>query len=773
MIGIEDLRRKGLLGARMAGELLAKGFVSVMDLRGHSIKELYGERQTFDRESRRLRQTLKDMGMVWTRYIDFDKGVETFAMDAFDQMCTDFTQVEPWLREGLVHAQLADFYVRHFPEELFKLFNHLSEQDQIQCRSALLLFANRIYRHARQRGRDNEYEQGMLYLQSQVMYFSRTERYRNGSDLWRSFIQATYDWLAFFYFTLRERELIRQLGLCLPELLDMESIQIAQGVTVPLNLQHRIVSFVYKLRRLNDLYYSGSEEQVRQALANMPVVCLSEERQAEVTQLTHKLGYCPALSVIRLFFSQSPSPACRYWHYRLCVQQGNQRVFRPAMAQEDWLRILEDREEGRRRWQSWLPDRYRELCGDKGVKYALSPSDVRLLQNERMPVTLKGWFTLLGLIYRVDYISVDHCEAIIRRDKLPRFRARRVIEWAAQTRERMAEGVSTSVDEALQGAARVYHRSLLPLVEAACRKFRLPLPDRQGLIVAMTSRRVTRDRVFSILRERKVPMTLGEIRQALGERFPTLLIETDERLLRDMLQQDERFLSLKRTGYYGLMEWQSEGRLSIGQRVRILLGGKERPVSVEELLGPLQATHPALTLKNLRSTLRGLEGKGVRDYGLGFFGLQEVTYEGYTPLSVPLRQDPAFDSRLEEMRAYIADHQELPLATDEEGIRLALWWNRVETGMTRLTLAQKKRVRELVGWVSREGFPRDREEKAFWERCRQLMALAEAGRTPDGELLQWLRTQVARQRGLVGVRKRYLKELLRELQALGREWVTD
>ena len=49
MIGIEDLRRKGLLGARMAGELLAKGFVSVMDLRGHSIKELYGERQTFDR----------------------------------------------------------------------------------------------------------------------------------------------------------------------------------------------------------------------------------------------------------------------------------------------------------------------------------------------------------------------------------------------------------------------------------------------------------------------------------------------------------------------------------------------------------------------------------------------------------------------------------------------------------------------------------------------------------------------------------------------------
>lgn len=765
MIGIRDLAQKGLLGKRMASELLDRGLVSVMDLRGRRIKELYGTRRTFDRESRRLRQTLKEMGMIWTRYIDFDKGVETYAMYAFDQMCADFSDVAQSLRSELVHAQMADFYIRFFPEALFQLFAELPDEPQMRCRSAVLLLANRIYRHARQCGRDKEYEAGMLYLQSQVMNFSRAGHFLKGNELWRSFIQSVYDWLSYFYFSVREQELINEMGIRLPDLLDIETMQIAER-SLPVNLRQRIVAFVYQIRRLNDLYCSYDERQLRSAISHMPVICLPEEQQNEVAQMKTKLGFYPALHVIRLFLANSPSPACRYWYFRLCRQLDLGKVNRPFMTALEWERIMEDRERGRALWQQWLPIRYKTLRGDQGVKIDLSPEDSKLLQQERLPARMRGLFMLLSLVYPVDYIRIDQHEAIIRRDKLPRFKVQHILHWAADVRDRMPQGMSTSVREALKGAAKYYHYRLIPLVEAACQKFKIPLPDKAGNVIIQTSSRVIRDRVAQLLREKGEPMALKDVMAELECRFPELIIDTDEKLLRDKLLRDGRFLALKRTGFYGLIEWQTEGRMSIYQRVRELLLQRPRPMSLEELLSPLLTTHPALTTQNLRKALRAQEGKGLRAYGLDFYGLTEVSYWGYTPLSVPLRSDPEFDLRFQELEAYIKQHRALPMVDQEESIRLALWWNRFVVGMTRLTLSQRKRVFALEGWIRREGFPRDLEEKRYLERCEAVARLAQDGQLPQGELLEWFRFQCDHSSRLNGVRKRYFADLRKVLKDL-------
>ena len=763
MIGIVDLRRKRLLGKHMTQELLDKGFVSVLDLRFHPIMEIYGSRRSDHSECRRLRLTLRELGMVWTRFIDFDKGCETFSMAAFDQMCYDFSDVEDLLRTRLVHAQLLDFYIRFFPEALFDLFANLPDQTQIRCRSALLLFANRVAKHAKQSGDGRGYDRGVLLLQAQAMTFSRVNRYNQGKPAWRAFIDRVFEWLSLFYFSARERELLAKAGIRLPEALDIERGQIDRNRCFQAVLQQRVVTFIGHLRRLNDLFYTCTEEQLQTAIKGLPMQCLPDEVHEQVLQLSTNLGHCPALLVVRLFIAHSPSPTYRYWNYRILLREGAKRMSRPYVCPEDMRRAKEDQAYGRTLWSTWLPERYGILLGNQGVKWILSPQDRELLRKEGLTVGIRPLHALLSMVYDLDYIQFDNQGVFILKSRFPHFQLRQILEWAEGVKERQPRGVTASLSDALQGVDPADYPLLLPLVRQVASTYKLPLPDDDGFLTAKASCRLTRDGAVEILRTNGAPMTVGELAKELVCRFPEADFSSDEHYLRSIILRDKRFVALKRTGYYALAEWHTDGHLSLKQRVLRLLQDQDRPMSIDGLRSRLLDTNPALAQRNLRALLGSLLGKEVEDYGLGFYGLKGRVYEGYLPLSRVLRSDLEFDRRYQELKAYVERERVFPMTIDPEGVKLALWWNRFDEGVTRLTVSQRKQVVQFNGWMCREGIPCTPKERLFRDRCLSLMALLqEERRMPDdGELADWYRSEVAGRTRWNGVYKVYVRRLMK------------
>lgn len=766
MLELVDLERKGLLGHRMTQELLDKGLVSVLDLRFHTIKECYGFRRSDHSESRRLRQTLRDMGMIWTRFIDFDKGVETFGMAAFEQMCIDFEDVSELLRTRLVHAQLLDFYIRFFPEALFGLFNDQSDQVQIRCRSALLLYANRISKQARQLGCYRNYERSVLLLQAQSLNFSRAGRYRQAMPYWRAFVDKAFDWLRLFYFTAREREQLQAVGFKLPEALDVERIHVERERLFLPSMQQRVLAFIGQLRRLNDLFYTCDEQQIQQAMAHLPVHCLPDEAQKQVVHLTTNIGRCPALLVVRLFLACSPSPTCRYFNFRMTQQDGVKGLSRPYICQADYERVQEDLLFGRGLWSTWLPEGCRDLMGSRGIKLHITPRERDLLRQEGLPIGIQQLYAILYMAYDVEYIRIENKEGFIDKTRYPQFRLQQIVEWAAQVKERIPLGVSVSLNEALQGVNPLDHVLLLPLVQAAANKYRLPLPDGEGCICTKASSRFTRDSLIAILRDKGEPMTVEELQQALSSRFPNLVFDLES--LRTKVLHDTRFVALKRTGYYGLSDWQAEGHLVLRQRTLLFLQQQEQPVAIERLLQHLQHTHPALSIKNLRALLRSLQRKEVVYFGLGYYGMADHDYAGFIPLSVFLRSDPAFETHFQELKGYITEHGVMPMTADPEGLRLALWWNRFDEGATRLTQAQRKQVVALRSRISLEGIPSTPEERLFRDRCQALSALVrQAHGLPDsGELVVWYHDVVERRTRWNGVYKGYVRQLQQVIQGV-------
>lgn len=241
-------------------------------------------------------------------------------------------------------------------------------------------------------------------------------------------------------------------------------------------------------------------------------------------------------------------------------------------------------------------------------------------------------------------------------------------------------------------------------------------------VVIKSSKLSVEDCLCKILEDRGSSMRYDEICDEFVSRNPEFKLNNTT-TLRSYILRSSKILPVGRSGRYVLAHWKEIFTGSLTEFMIKCLRDSQRPMSLSELYRNALKFFPDTTEKSLSTLIYLDKGKNFVTLGAMVYGLKELHYPDIlpsTPRSVPRLP---FEQRFEQVKAFVAQHQRMPMNMNKEEATLWHWLENVEAGNVFYTSEQWKQFRKFRS--DNEQLPQSIGELRFRENCFKVKKIVE------------------------------------------------